>query len=101
MQSFFEWIFFIIAGHKPYYKNLDEFELWQDSITGAGVSCPLASEKSINSVVNTLAPSFLIGSSTFLQVTRSTIKSRMGTKFCRTRPGTYELLAIERLEKFP
>ena len=30
----------------------------------------LASEKSMYNVVNTLAPSFLIGSSSFLQVTR-------------------------------
>ena len=32
----------------------------------------------------------LIGSSLFLQVTRTTIKSRMGSKFGRIRLGTYE-----------
>ena len=51
--------------------------------------------------MTTLAPSFLIGSSLFLQVTRITIKSRMGSKFGRIRPGTYELAALERLQKSP
>ena len=49
-------------------------------------------------LVTTLAPSFLICSSLFLQVTRTTIKSRMGSKFGRIQPGTYELAALERLE---
>ena len=51
--------------------------------------------------MTTLATSFLIGSSLFLQVARTTIKSRMGSKFGRIRPGTYELAALERLEKSP
>ena len=38
-------------------------------------------KKMIDNVVTTLVPSFLIGSSSFLQVTRTTIKSRMGSKF--------------------
>ena len=45
-----------------------------------------------------LAPSFLIGSSFFLQVTRTTISSGKGSKFSQIRPGTYELAALERLE---
>ena len=51
--------------------------------------------------MTTLAPSFLICSFLFLQVTRTTIKSRMGSKFGRIRPGTNELAALERLEKSP
>ena len=51
--------------------------------------------------MTTLAPSFLIGSSSFLQVTRTTIKSRMGSKFGQIRPWTVELAALERLEKSP
>ena len=51
--------------------------------------------------MTTLDPSFLIGSSLFLQVTRTTIKSRMSSKFGRIRSGTYELAAIERLGKIP
>ena len=55
----------------------------------------------MNNVVTTLAPSFLIGSSSFLQATRKTIISRMGLKFSRIQPGTYELPALECLEKSP
>ena len=51
--------------------------------------------------MTTLAPSVLICSSLFLQVIRTTIKSRTGSKFGRIRPGTYELAALERLEKSP
>ena len=51
--------------------------------------------------MSTLAPSFLIGSSLFLQVTRTTIKSRIGLKFSKIGPGTYELAALGRLEKSP
>ena len=55
----------------------------------------------MENLVTTLAPLFLICSSLLLQVTRTTIKSRMGSKFGRIRPGTYELAALERLEKSP
>ena len=51
--------------------------------------------------MTTLAPSFLIGSSLFLQVTRTTITSWMGSKFGRIGTGTYEFAALERLEKSP
>ena len=52
----------------------------------------------MNNVVTTLAPSFLIGSSSFLQATSKSIISRIGLKFSRIRLGTYELRALERLE---
>ena len=45
--------------------------------------------------MTSLATFFLIGSSLFLQVTRKTIKSRMGSKFGKIGPGTYELAALE------
>ena len=48
--------------------------------------------------MTTLATSFLIGSSLFLQVTRTNIKSRMGSKFSKIGPGTYELAALEHLK---
>ena len=51
--------------------------------------------------MTTLAPSFLIGSSLFLQVTRTTIKSWMGSKLGSILGRTYELAALERLEKSP
>ena len=53
----------------------------------------------MNNVVTTLAPSFLIGSSSFLQATSKPIISQMCSKLSRIRPGTYELPALERLEK--
>ena len=53
----------------------------------------------MNNVVTTLAHSFFIGSSSFLQATSKPIISRMGWKFNRMRPGAYELPALERLEK--
>ena len=49
--------------------------------------------------MTTLAPSFIIGSSLFLQVTMTTIKYRMGLKFGRIGPGTYELATLECPEK--
>ena len=51
--------------------------------------------------MTTLTPSFLIGSSSFLQATRTPIKSRMGSKLCSIRRRTYELAALELLEKSP
>ena len=51
--------------------------------------------------MTTLAPSFLIGSSSFLQVTRSTIKAWMGSKFAQIRPATVELADLECLKKSP
>ena len=53
----------------------------------------------MNDVVTTLAHSFLIGSSSFLQATSKPIISGMGSKFSRIRLGTYELPALELLEK--
>ena len=49
-------------------------------------------------VVNALAPSFLIGSSSFLQVTRTAIRGQMSLKFSNTGPYTGELTAPEHFE---
>ena len=51
--------------------------------------------------MTTLALSFSIGSSLFLQITRATIKSWMGSKLGSIRQRTYELAALERLGKIP
>ena len=45
-------------------------------------------------LVSTLAPPFLIGSSSFLQVTRTTIKSRIGSKFGKIQPGLWSKLPL-------
>ena len=50
--------------------------------------------------MSTLAPSFLIGSSSYLQVTRTSIRSRTSSKFGQIGLRTAELAALERLEKF-
>ena len=55
----------------------------------------------MNSVVTTLAFSFLIGSSSYLQATRTPIKFRMGSKLGSIRGRTYEVAALEGLEKTP
>ena len=46
-------------------------------------------------VVITLAPSFLIGSSQFVQVTRTTIKTWISLNFEWNQPQTVELTAQE------
>ena len=74
-------------------KILDEFKFQ--------VICPCASEKLMYNVVNTLSPTFSIGSSSFLQVTWTTKKSGTSSKFNQIRPLTAELAALERLEKSP
>ena len=55
----------------------------------------------IDNVVTTPAPSFLDWIFSFLQITRTTIKSRMGLIFGQIRPWTVELAALECLEKSP
>ena len=51
--------------------------------------------------LSAIAPSFLIASSSFLQVTRTTIKSLTSSKFDQIKPWTAELAALEHLEKSP
>ena len=48
--------------------------------------------------MTTLVPSFLDGSSSFLQVTRPTIKARMSLNFGKIPSLTSELSALERLK---
>ena len=52
-------------------------------------------------VVSTLAPSVLIGSSSYLQVTRTSIRSRTSSKFGQIGPRTAELADLEHFEKSP
>ena len=51
-------------------------------------------------LVSTLGSPFLIESSSFLQVTSTTIISPTGLKFSEIQPGTAELAALEHLEKW-
>ena len=51
--------------------------------------------------MNTLAPSFLIRSSSHLQLTRTTIIFRTSSNLGQIQPSTAELAALEHLEKIP
>ena len=83
------------------HESLDEFKVRPDTDTNTRVICPCASEKLLYNVVTTLAPSFLIRSSSYLQVTRTSITSQMSSKFGQIRPRTAELAVLERREKSP
>ena len=82
-------------------ESLDEFKFRPDTDTNTRVICPCAYEKLLYNVVSTLAPSFLIEYSSYLQVTRTFITSRKSSKFGQIGPRTAELAALERLEKSP
>ena len=49
----------------------------------------------------TLAPAFLIGSSSFFRVIRTTLKSGQSLNLGQIGPRAAELAALERIEKFP
>ena len=85
------------------HESLQEFEIWHDSVTDCGVSCPLASEKipidlKWENGVATFSQLFLIGSFSYLQVTMTCIRAWMSSKFGQIRPWTTELPALERLK---
>ena len=96
-SSFLQMIF-ILADDEDMHKSLDEFKFRPDTTTISRVICPCASDKLMSNVVNTLGPSFLIGSSSFLQVMGTIIKSWKRTKFDQILLWTAELAALERLE---
>ena len=83
------------------HESLNEFSFWPDTTTNSRVICPCAPEKLLYNVVNTLAPSFLIGLSSYLQVTRTSITSWTSLKFGQIGPNTAELAALGHLEKSP
>ena len=99
--SFFASIIHILAGKKDMHESLDEFKFRPDTLTNSRVICPCASEKLMYNVVNTLAPTFKIESSSFCQVTKTTLKSGQSSNLRQIPPGAMELAALERIEKFP
>ena len=60
----FDLIILILAGNNDMQESLDEFNFQPDTTTNFRVICPCVSKK-LMYVVNTLGPSFLIGSSSF------------------------------------
>ena len=99
--SFFGSIILILPGNEDMHESLNEFKFRPDTTANTRVICPCASEKLLYTVVKTLAHSFLIESFSFLQVTRTTMKSWASSKFDQIRPWTAELPALERQEKSP
>ena len=91
----------ILAGKEDMHESFAEFKFRPDTTTNTRVICPCASEKLMYNVVNTVVPLFLIGSSTFLQVRRTTMKCWTSSKFDQIGQWAAELAAIERLEKSP
>ena len=81
------------------HESLDEFKFPPDTDTNTRIIYPCASEKLLYNVVSILAPSFLIGFTSYLQVTRTHITSRTSSKFGQIGPRTAELAALEHLEK--
>ena len=96
----FDLINLILAGNKDMHESLDELKFRPDT-TNTRVICPCSSGKLMYNVVSTLAHSFLIGSSSYLQVMRTFITSRKSSKFGQIGPRTVELAALECLEKSP
>ena len=78
------------AGNEDMHESLNEFKFWPDTTTNSRVICPCAHEKLLYNVVNTVAPSFLIGLSSYLQVTRTSITTRTSLKFGQIGPRTTE-----------
>ena len=52
-------------------------------------------------LVSPLAPSFLIGSSSYLEITRTSIISQTSSNISQILPRTAELAALECFEKIP
>ena len=83
------------------HKRLNEFKFRPDTTTNSRVICPFVSKKLMYNVVNTLAPTFLIGSSSFFQVTSTTLKSGQSSNLRQIGPRAAELAALDHIEKFP
>ena len=84
------------------HRSLNEFKFRPDTTTySIEISALERLKKMMYNVVNTLAPLYLIGSSSFFHVMRAVIISRTSLKFGQIGQWTVELAALERLEKFP
>ena len=83
------------------HESSDEFNFRPDTTTNSRVICPCVSEKLMYNVVNTLAPTFLIGSSSFFQLTRTTLQSGQSSNLRQIGPRAAEQAALDRIEKFP
>ena len=80
---------------------MHEFKFRRDSTTNFRVICPCVSEKLMYNVMNTLAPTFSIESSTLFQVTRKPLKSGQSSNLRQIGPRASELAALDRIEDIP
>ena len=83
------------------HESLDEFKFCQIPQPTPELSALARLKKMMYNAVNTLAPLVLIGSSSYWQVTRTSITFRMSSIFGQIGPRTAELAALERLKKSP
>ena len=67
---------------------LMEIEFKKDLTTAYGIICPWASKRTRYNIVATLAPFFLIGSSSFLKVSMTAIGSRIILNSSQSEPIT-------------
>ena len=96
---------FVIGSSSSLQVTRTTIKAWSSS--NLGRIPPLALElaalerlkKTTYNLVSTLAPSVLIGSSSYLPVTRTTIISRTISNFDQIRQRTVELAAFESLKK--
>ena len=82
------------------HESLDEFKFRPDTTTNTRVICPCASEKLMYNVVNTLAPLFLIGSSSNLAGKKDNQKVLDEFEFDQVGPWTAELTALSVWKNF-
>ena len=79
--SFLNRSFSLFAGNEDIHESLDDFKFRPNTTTNSRVIYPCASAKLMYNVVSTLASIFLIGSSSYWQVTRASITSQTCSKF--------------------
>ena len=89
----FDWIFFIVAGKEDNHKSFDGLNFGQ--ISPLTTELPVLEHlKLMFNVVSNFELSFLIGSLSFLQVTRRAIKFRVSLKLGQIGPKIAELSAL-------
>ena len=77
------------------HESFNEFKFRPDTTTNIRAICPCMSEKLMFNV----APTFLIGSSSFFQILRTTLKSGQSSNLRQIGPRAAELAALDRIEK--
>ena len=92
----FDWLNLILAGNKDMHESLYEFKFRPDTTTNLQSYVPLHIWKI---VVNTLAPTFLIRSSSFFQVTRTPNKSGQSSNFGQIGTKGCRVIALDRCQK--